>query len=193
MNNEFFKQAKEIKEGFENLIKSKLGLLEKDVKLEAERRLPICLNCPLRVDDTCSRENKGKVVKTFTYYNKIREEGDDYNGCGCSLHAKVLSPDTKCPLGKWEKETKSEMRVLKMQDFKFALFIDKEEETSLPSIFFKFDEFVARGDSYIVEKLLDFYNAYQINNSKKGAMLFELIREKLDERLMNTDYENDDV
>ncbi len=193
MESEFFQKAKQIKEGFENLIKDKLGMLEGDVKLEAERRFPICLNCPLRKDDVCSRDMKGEVVKTFTYYNKIREAGSEYNGCGCSLHAKVLSPDAKCPLGKWEKETKTDMRVLKMQDFKFALFIDKEEETSLPSIFFKFDEFVARGDSYIVEKLLDFYTAYQINNSRKGVMLFEMIKEKLDDLLMNTDYENNDI
>lgn len=31
-----------------------------------------------------------------------REKGTYYTGCGCNLRAKVVSPTSQCPLGKWE-------------------------------------------------------------------------------------------
>ena len=72
------KQAKEIYEGFTNLIKSKINLSPKELQELHIKRYTICRKCPERntVRDTCKK-------------------------CGCYLPAKTRSESSSCPLGHW--------------------------------------------------------------------------------------------
>lgn len=92
------KQIKEIKEGFTNLFKDKLDWLDPEIKKEATTRYRHCISCTLRVDNSCSPIKHGKNIET----------GKIVFGCGCVLSAKVRSPKSKCPLGKWD-----EMKITK--------------------------------------------------------------------------------
>jgi hypothetical protein len=84
-------KIQEIADGWSNLAKKKFGLLSKEV-LDMEReRLYHCNRCHLKVQGICSKAKKGFSEKT----KKLE------NGCGCPVKAKVLSPKTFCPLGKW--------------------------------------------------------------------------------------------
>jgi hypothetical protein len=91
----------EILNGWGNQIKDEFGILEPQIKKEAEKRLLICNTCPLRSKNSCSGSLKGKAVKNFVYQTQIREKGVEYYGCGCNLAAKTKSPLSDCPLGKW--------------------------------------------------------------------------------------------
>lgn len=95
------KQILEILQGWGNHFKDEFNLLPKDIKNISEKRLLICNTCPLRVDNSCSSRKKGKVVKTFIYNQKIRNQGELHKGCGCNLAAKTKSLLSDCPLGKW--------------------------------------------------------------------------------------------
>ena len=91
-----------ILEGWGNSIKNKFGLLNNpELKLKSEKRLLICDECPLRDNNTCSRNRTGVVVKTFTYLNENRIKGQIVRGCGCNLASKSLCNLCACPLGKW--------------------------------------------------------------------------------------------
>lgn len=52
----------------------------------------------------CNVDLLGEVVKDFHYAeaNINLKKGDVMRGCGCIISLKKLSPDTQCPLGKWE-------------------------------------------------------------------------------------------
>jgi len=82
---------KEIYDGWGNLIKDKLKILNPEIKEIGKRRLLICDVCEIRTKDICNPLKKG--IHTIT--------GKLVNGCGCALSAKVLSPNSKCPLGKF--------------------------------------------------------------------------------------------
>ena len=94
--------AKHIIKGWAKLIAQKLGITEADK--EAISRLNICANCKLRTaKDFCNPNATEKVVKDFVYNGKKRKVGDEVNGCGCYLPAKVLVNDSQCPIGAWVK------------------------------------------------------------------------------------------
>ncbi len=97
-------QAKDIKDGFKNLLLSKLGLLSEDIVEEGLRRAAICSGCPLLLNEICNSNMEGTVVKDFVYYGKTFKKGDKNKGCGCSMKSKWLSPSAKCPLNKFDLE-----------------------------------------------------------------------------------------
>lgn len=68
-------QLEEILQGFKNLL-----FKDETIEAEANKRLSICYPCPVRDNMRCSKA-KG--------------------GCGCLLSAKIRSPKSKCPKGKW--------------------------------------------------------------------------------------------
>lgn len=63
--------------GWSNYLKDNVGILDYNLKVEGERRLTICKDCPNRIGEICGL-------------------------CGCFLPAKVVS-SSDCPIGKWEK------------------------------------------------------------------------------------------
>lgn len=70
-------QAKQILEGFSNLVKSKVGLTSDELENLAKKRFAICKECPqLSKKDTC------KV-------------------CGCYMPAKTKSKRSECPEKHW--------------------------------------------------------------------------------------------
>lgn len=72
---ELFEKLKQITEGYINLITD-----NPKIKPIAEKRSAICASCPINVNNFCNTE---------------------LGGCGCYLSAKVASPNSKCPKGKW--------------------------------------------------------------------------------------------
>ncbi len=91
----------DILEGWANKIKDEFGLLEPELKIKSEKRLTICDTCPLRDNNTCSRNRTDFVVETFRYMDEDRIKGQVFKGCGCNLAAKSLCTNCQCPLGKW--------------------------------------------------------------------------------------------
>jgi hypothetical protein len=79
--------VKEIFEGYRNWIKNSSGTLNHTITVLARQRLQECSECPLQSYPFCS---------VFKMHEGIR-------GCGCFIMPKAFSPDSKCPLGKWEK------------------------------------------------------------------------------------------
>lgn len=68
-------KLKEIYDGWTNYI-----LKNPEIINLAEQRATICSECPINVKNFCSKK-----------------EG----GCGCYIPAKVSSPTSSCPKGKW--------------------------------------------------------------------------------------------
>lgn len=101
------KKAHDILSGWGNLALHQFDMLDVHIKEQAEERLNICDECPIRINNTCSTTNKGPAIKNFTYdsavFTENRIEGTLYNGCGCNIYAKCCSPNVQCPLGKWDK------------------------------------------------------------------------------------------
>lgn len=83
---------KHIIQGFTNLVKDNFGMLSEEIKEVASMRHNHCASCTLRDGNTCSTKTTAFHVKT----------GELTKGCGCNLAAKVVSPSSSCPLGKWE-------------------------------------------------------------------------------------------
>lgn len=69
------KQGGEIFQGFKNYI-----FKDEKIEIEAERRLQICFECPIRTDKRCDG-SKG--------------------GCGCWIELKARSLNSKCPKDKF--------------------------------------------------------------------------------------------
>jgi hypothetical protein len=86
-----FNQAGQIVDGFVNLAKDQIGLLDGEIKAIAEKRYRHCLSCTMRDNNSCSTSRSNENIET----------GEITFGCGCYLQAKILSPDSKCPLSKW--------------------------------------------------------------------------------------------
>ena len=84
-------KAKEIFDGFFNLVKDELDLLDKNTRTLAITRSSICNKCPANIKNVC---NKNVMVK-----NEVTK--DFIPGCGCYLPSKVLSPKSQCPANKW--------------------------------------------------------------------------------------------
>jgi hypothetical protein len=84
-------KPKEIFDGFFNLVKGEMDLLNKETKALAEARSEICKGCEANKKNTC--DPTVSVVDIVT--NK------SVPGCGCYLPAKVLSPTSQCPANKW--------------------------------------------------------------------------------------------
>jgi hypothetical protein len=78
--------------GWANLLKSKLHLLDSRFKEEAELRLMNCHRCHLIDGYICSTNRKGINIQT----------GKLTKGCGCVITAKVMSEQSECPLLKWK-------------------------------------------------------------------------------------------
>ena len=94
--NKYIKKLREIKEGWLNH-----WFDNESIKELSEKRASICADCPLNVDNYCSRNKKGIVKETFIYNEQLRIKGSIQNGCGCPLSAKTKSPDSQCPLNNW--------------------------------------------------------------------------------------------
>lgn len=69
-------QLQQILNGWGKLILKEFGLLPKELQELSEKRLLICDPCNRRSNDSCSL-------------------------CGCTLAAKTLVPEAKCPENKW--------------------------------------------------------------------------------------------
>ena len=78
--------------GWANLLKSKLHLLDQSFKEVAELRLMNCHKCHLRDGLICSTNRKGINMIT----------GKLTKGCGCVITAKVMCEQCSCPLLKWK-------------------------------------------------------------------------------------------
>jgi hypothetical protein len=63
--------------GWSNILKDKMGILSPEIKIEAERKLDICVKCIYRRGERCEL-------------------------CVCYLPAKATT-NSPCPIGKWEK------------------------------------------------------------------------------------------
>ena len=85
------KVLKDILDGWGNVVKDQLGLLDTKTKEMAELRLLNCNYCHIRDGSICSPKRVGKHIET----------GETKKGCGCVISAKTLAPDSKCPIGKW--------------------------------------------------------------------------------------------
>ena len=81
---------KDIAEGWLNNFLKSIDLLNEDVKRLGENRASICKDCPVRTDSTCD-STKSHRKKT----------GENFNGCGCHIAAKVLCVNCECPGGFW--------------------------------------------------------------------------------------------
>jgi hypothetical protein len=86
-----FNQVGQIVDGFTNLLKDQIGLLDEETKAIATKRYRHCLSCTMRDNNTCSTSRSNENINS----------GEVTSGCGCNLHASVLSPTKECPLGKW--------------------------------------------------------------------------------------------
>ena len=82
---------KEILDGWGNFAKDKLKLLNPEIKELAKKRMLVCNFCDIRSFAICNPTKSGINVIT----------GELKFGCGCALPPKTLSPDSNCPLGKW--------------------------------------------------------------------------------------------
>ena len=67
----------------------------------AKKRLKICNRCPLNTNGVCDSSKQGKAVTDFYYRGERRSWLNDYYGCNCPIKAKINSPTSQCPLGKW--------------------------------------------------------------------------------------------
>jgi len=94
-------KLKQILEGWTNLALNELDLLDEDTKKEGERRAEICDSCPIRTEGFCDPSKSLPAVKDFVYNSEQRFKGRMYQGCGCPLKPKVLSPKNQCPIGKF--------------------------------------------------------------------------------------------
>lgn len=88
-------EIENILQGFKNLI-----FKNDEVEPEAERRLELCFNCPVRTEKRCDKNKLGPAVKDFIYRGEQRLEGKEYRGCNCFIELKTRS-SSKCPLGKF--------------------------------------------------------------------------------------------
>lgn len=92
----------EILSGWGNKTLDQFGLLDKETQELGEKRLLVCMNCTVRTDFRCDSNKQGEVQEDFSFHGEQRKKGEIYNGCGCNLQAKSLSPNSQCPLGYWE-------------------------------------------------------------------------------------------
>jgi hypothetical protein len=69
--------------GWNNILKDKMGILSPKIKIEAERRLDICVKC-------------------------INRRGENCGLCGCYLPAKATT-NSPCPIGKWDLNNKTKI------------------------------------------------------------------------------------
>jgi hypothetical protein len=84
-------KAKEIFDGFFNLVKKEINVLDDNTKQLAIKRSEICKACPANIDSKCSKK---VMIKDLISNKKVQ-------GCGCYLPSKVLSPTSQCPANKW--------------------------------------------------------------------------------------------
>ena len=82
------KQITQIAEGY--LKEGLKSFLPKEDKELAEKRMHICVQCPLFDKGTC---NPNKKIKN--------KEGLFVNGCGCNMKKKVFCKECSCPAQKW--------------------------------------------------------------------------------------------
>jgi hypothetical protein len=96
----------EIISGWTNRTLQEFNLLDEEIRIEGERRLTVCNDCPMRVGNSCSPNNRGEAVRDFLYIsnNEQRVKGVMYPGCGCNIYAKTVSPLSQCPLDHWGKD-----------------------------------------------------------------------------------------
>ena len=74
-----------------------LGLNE-DLK---EKRMQICLKCPLYKDTLGGICNSSLWLNPKTNEISTEQENDYYRGCGCRLQAKTTLATASCPAKKW--------------------------------------------------------------------------------------------
>jgi hypothetical protein len=84
-------QIHQILEGWGNVLKSTIGLLDEETQKLSVDRLLHCNSCDMRTSNSCDTSKYGYHLKT----------GVRTYGCGCNIAAKTLSRSSQCPLGKW--------------------------------------------------------------------------------------------
>lgn len=72
-----------------------------DSKLHFHHRINKCKECSIYSNGFCSSYRKEVLKETFDYYGELRQEGNEYSGCGCNVNCKAFLVQQKCPLGKW--------------------------------------------------------------------------------------------
>lgn len=77
--------------GWFNLTLDKFNMLDQQTKDMAAERFSFCDTCKIRDGKICSPERSLDHVVTK----------QKTPGCGCVLSAKVMSKDSKCPIGLW--------------------------------------------------------------------------------------------
>lgn len=97
---------KKIYQGWKNAALKEFGLLSEEVSKLGEQRTKICSEC-----DWCTKgvyiDNPTPLILLFPkdYYcdpNKSETINNKLiQGCGCPVHKKGLSPESKCPRNKW--------------------------------------------------------------------------------------------
>jgi len=78
-------KLEEIYSGWSKYMLNKFNRLPEEDRKSAEKRLSLCLECPLRTKNRC---DSNKII------NNIK-------GCGCFIHAKAFSKNSRCPLNKF--------------------------------------------------------------------------------------------
>lgn len=86
-----FKEVKNIVDGFTELAKDTVGLVDEETKEMAVKRFRHCVSCTVRTNSVCDQYKEGINIET----------GESTFGCGCILNAKTLAKDSECPLKKW--------------------------------------------------------------------------------------------
>lgn len=93
-------QLEQILVGWGNRIKDVFGALDAETKEMSRLRLLECNGCFMRTGNTCDPRKQAKNSVT----------GETVRGCGCNISAKSMSPDSLCPLGRWQKLNKNNER-----------------------------------------------------------------------------------
>lgn len=86
-----------------NVISVKSALVGDKTDELAEKRLAICVKCPLyhKLLDGVLGESNPHAFAFCNQNDEITVNGKKVKGCGCRLDAKVRDESQECPAGKW--------------------------------------------------------------------------------------------
>jgi hypothetical protein len=96
-------RLREIVDGHVNEFKGIVGIGDEEQEKVFRKREMICVNCPLKVGNTC---NKSMYINPKTLETTDSAKEGFIRGCGCRLSAKQKSPTSACPAGFWGNEFK---------------------------------------------------------------------------------------
>lgn len=90
---------KDVFTGWSNVLLDKFNLLDEDTKKKAvEKYETYCKNCPINAKGMCSTSRTAPAVADVKIEGVWVHAGEEVNGCGCPLIAKLKS-DSNCPRG----------------------------------------------------------------------------------------------